>query len=400
MGVHAEGTAPFAAHGAPPHTFVTADGMCGRVGGNVVLKIAYSTVGQTGSLKQHTDLRAKAFSPSNIIGKQRDRSVARSKRSARTSFSYHTFKAKMFLTLVSIAISMENTLASGSVALTDATFSTAISSCLGESEAAAMGGLCTSYGVTSGFGTMPDWNTGLVTNMKRAFFNKNNFNVPIGNWNTSQVTDMSGMFESASEFNQDISSWSVASVVNMESMFSSASSFNQNITGWALADSLTSTDMFLSTTAWLETFARTDGQDTTDGPPSMWNEPCGNGWYDANFQEECEPRVNGIEVKGCADDCKVQTNWKCENVESLRPGDDFDSYNCTCDNPGGTYASPDLDCARTDCIYADRCLAYGLGCAPGAGGNACDRCLTAADIAELPLNERSRFSKNGYYKTG
>ena len=101
---------------------------------------------------------------------------------------------------------MENTLASGSIALTDATFSTAISSCLGESEAAAVDGLCTSYGVTSGFGTMPDWNTGLVTNMKRAFFNKNNFNAPIGNWNTSQVTDVSGMFESASEFNQDISS--------------------------------------------------------------------------------------------------------------------------------------------------------------------------------------------------
>ena len=111
--------------------------------------------------------------------------------------------------------------------------------------------------------------------------------------------------------------------------------------------------------------------------------------------------MKGIEVKGCdPSTCKVKTNWQCENVESLRPGDDFDSYNCTCDNPAGTYASPDLDCARTDCIYADRCLAYGLGCAPGAGGNACDRCLTAADIAELPLNERSRFSKNGYYKTG
>ena len=57
------------------------------------------------------------------------------------------------------------------------------------------------------------------------------------------------------------------------------------------------------------------------------------------------------------------------------------------------------DSARTDCIYGERCLANGLGCAPGAGGNACDRCLTAADIAELPLNERS-LSKNGYYKTG
>jgi hypothetical protein len=53
----------------------------------------------------------------------------------------------------------------------------------------------------------------------------------------------------------------------------------------------------------------------------MWGEPCGNGWYDANFQEQCEPRVNGIEVKGCADDCKVKTNWKCDDPSiSLRYG--------------------------------------------------------------------------------
>ena len=302
---------------------------------------------------------------------------------------------------------MGNTLASGSVALTDATFSTAISSCLGESEAAAVDGLCTSYGVASGFGAMPDWDVGEVTNMESAFFNKNNFNAPIGNWNTSQVTDMSGMFESASEFNQDISSWPVASVVNMESMFSSASSFNQDITGWSSPSltTSTSTDMFLSTTAWLGTFARIDGQDTTDGPPSMWGEPCGNGWYDANFQEECEPIVKGIEVKGCDPImCKPSENWKCGDPSLLRPSDDFDSaefsYSCTCDNPAGTYATPDLDCARTNCIYPERCLANGRGCAPGAGGNACDRCLTAADIAELPLNERSNLNKAGYYKTG
>ena len=94
----------------------------------------------------------------------------------------------MILTLVSIAISMENTLASGSIALTDATFSTAVASCLGESEAAAVDGLCTSYGVASGFGAMPDWDVGEVTNMNSAFSYRNNFNAAIGNWNTSQVT--------------------------------------------------------------------------------------------------------------------------------------------------------------------------------------------------------------------
>ena len=231
------------------------------------------------------------------------------------------------------------------------------------------------------------------------------FNQPIGDWATGSVTDMSGMFRSASEFNQDISSWSVASVVNMESMFSSASSFNQDITGWVLADSSTSTDMFLSATAWLAEFARRDGQDTTDGPPSEWDEPCGNGWYDANFQEECEPIVNGVEVKGCDPrTCKPSSNWKCDDPSSLRPGVDFNSaefsYNCTCNNLAGTYAIPLEECEMKECVYSDRCLAYGLGCAPGAGGNACDRCLAAADIAELPLNEQSRLSKAGYYKTG
>ena len=257
--------------------------------------------------------------------------------------------------------------------------------------------------------------------MSGMFESASAFNQPIGGWNTGSVTDMSGMFESASEFNQNISSWSVASVVNMQSMFSSASSFNQDITGWISTSVTTdmSTDMFLSATAWLRTFARTDGEDTPHGPPSDWGEPCGNGWYDEKVQGEkeddfCEPKVNGIEVKGCADDCKVKTNWKCDNVDLLRPGDDFDSYNCTCDNPVGTYASPNLDndCARTDCVYVERCLANGLGCAPGAGGmwdvgrgtwdavNACGKCLRAADIAELPLNERSRHNKAGYYKTG
>ena len=116
--------------------------------------------------------------------------------------------------------------------------------------------------------------------------------------------------------------------------------------------------------------------------------------------------MKGIEVKGCdPSTCKVKTNWQCDDPSiSLRPGVDFNSaefsYNCTCDNPAGTYAIPLEECERKECVYAERCLADGLGCAPGAGGNACDRCLTAADIAELPLSERSGLSEAGYYKTG
>ena len=55
-------------------------------------------------------------------------------------------------------------------------------------------------------------------------------------------------------------------------------------------------------------------------------------------------------------------------------------------------------CAPTPCVYPDRCLAEGRGCVPGAGGNACDRCLTAADVANQgPL---TTLNKAGYYKAG
>ena len=75
------------------------------------------------------------------------------------------------------------------------------------------------------------------------------------------------------------------------------------------------------------------------------------------------------------------------------------TYNCTCDNPAGTFASRYVNsCARTACVYPDRCLADGRGCVPGAGGNACDRCLTAADVANFgPL---TTLNKAGYYKAG
>ena len=217
---------------------------------------------------------------------------------------------------------------------------------------------------------------------------------------------MNGMFRSASAFNEPIGDWATGSVADMSGMFESASAFNQPIGDWVTGSVTDMSGMFLSATAWLAEFARTDGEDTTDGPPSKWGEPCGNGYYDANFQEQCEPRVNEIEVKGCdPSTCEPLENWKCDDPSiSLRPGVDFNSaefsYNCTCDNTAGTYAIPLEECERKECVYGERCLADGLGCAPGAGGNACDRCLTAADIAELPLNERSSLSKNGYYKTG
>ena len=99
--------------------------------------------------------------------------------------------------------------AAPAAALTDAMLSTAVASCLGDrAKAAAVDGLCTSYGVASGFGAMPDWDVGEVTNMNGVHFsNRNNFNAAIGNWNMvcSQCgKDMWDMFWDATAFDQDI----------------------------------------------------------------------------------------------------------------------------------------------------------------------------------------------------
>ena len=86
------------------------------------------------------------------------------------------------------------------------------------------------------YGHISKWNTSLVTNMKRLFQNKREFNDDISKWNVSNVIVMSHMFEYYDEddeimiielddededdevvsaFNGDISKWNVSKVKNM-----------------------------------------------------------------------------------------------------------------------------------------------------------------------------------------
>ena len=44
------------------------------------------------------------------------------------------------------------------------------------------------------YGHISKWNTSMVTNMKKLFENKSNFNDDISKWDVNNVTDMSGMF--------------------------------------------------------------------------------------------------------------------------------------------------------------------------------------------------------------
>jgi surface protein len=74
------------------------------------------------------------------------------------------------------------------------------------------------------YGHISKWKTSLVTNMKKLFHEKRNFNDDISKWDVRNVTDMSYMFSGKYTakkklFDGDISGWDVSSVTNMESMF-------------------------------------------------------------------------------------------------------------------------------------------------------------------------------------
>ena len=79
------------------------------------------------------------------------------------------------------------------------------------------------------YGHISNWNTILITNMSKLFYDKFEFNDDINNWDVSNVTNMESMFKGAKSFNQDVSQWNVSNVIDKSSMFNGASSFNQDI---------------------------------------------------------------------------------------------------------------------------------------------------------------------------
>ena len=111
--------------------------------------------------------------------------------------------------------------------ITNDNFSAAVAKCLSTNP---VDGLC----IGSEYGSMTDWNTSLVTDMKGVDFSgqlinfsgKYSFNCDISKWDISQVTDMSGMFINATSFNQRIGNWNTSRVSDMGGMFHSASSLS------------------------------------------------------------------------------------------------------------------------------------------------------------------------------
>ncbi|CCO19456.1 unnamed protein product [Bathycoccus prasinos] len=114
----------------------------------------------------------------------------------------------------------------------DASWHALVVECLAEA-GAEVTGECTEWASGNNYGTMPNWNTSLVTDMNgsdgtvlRGFGGKSTFNGDITEWDTSQVTDMRYMFQSASAFNQDISSWTGSAATSAQTdMFSGATAF-------------------------------------------------------------------------------------------------------------------------------------------------------------------------------
>ena len=103
------------------------------------------------------------------------------------------------------------------------------------------------------------WNTGKVTYMGGMFHSASAFNQAIGSWNTAEVTNMNGMFRSASAFNREIGSWNTTQVTDMSRMFYYATSFNQDISSWTGSAATTAqTNMFLDASAFQAKFACTD----------------------------------------------------------------------------------------------------------------------------------------------
>jgi surface protein len=127
------------------------------------------------------------------------------------------------------------------VPLTDGTFSEAIADCLLQ---ASTSGECETYGASSGYGVMPDWDVSGVTDMSEAFKDKDTFNADLSSWDVSSVENMENMFYNAQAFNRNIGNWNVAKVENMNRMFYNAEAFNQNIEDWNVASVENMENMF------------------------------------------------------------------------------------------------------------------------------------------------------------
>jgi surface protein len=160
-------------------------------------------------------------------------------------------------------------------------------------------GECTAFASATNYGTMPNWDTSLVTDMSGdpnnygQGFSRGGFNGDISRWNTEKVTDMSYIFRSASAFNQDIGSWNTAQVTTMRAMFYQASAFNQDIGSWNTAEVTNMEYMFGYASAFNHDISSWTGTAATSAQGNMFLDATA---FQATF--ECTDPISGP-VQSC-----------------------------------------------------------------------------------------------------
>ena len=151
-----------------------------------------------------------------------------------------------------------------------------VEACLSES-GAEVTGECTTWASGNNYGTIPNWDVSLVTDMSgwtgttlQGFGGKSTFNADISKWDTGKVTSMFTMFHKASAFNQDIGSWNTARVTSMSSMFNEASAFNQDIKEWNTGKVTTMYRMFYYASAFNHDISSWTGTAATTAQGDMF----------------------------------------------------------------------------------------------------------------------------------
>ena len=200
----------------------------------------------------------------------------------------------------------------------DGSWHTFVAECLAE---APVTGKCTTWASTNTYGTIPNWDTSMVTDMSgkdengsiQGFMEKSTFNGNISKWDTSQVTNMQYMFHSASAFNQDIGSWDTSQVTSMQYMFYGAAAFDHSIhstsvlvSGWTgVAATSAQTNMFFGAIAFHAKFTCSN---IDNGPASSC--ACTKCIPDASFKTYVDACYGEAPVDG---EC---TTWASSNNRS------------------------------------------------------------------------------------
>jgi len=114
------------------------------------------------------------------------------------------------------------------------------------------------------YGSISDWETSRVTDMKGLFLHKRHFNDDISAWNVQNVITMNSMFADARSFNGDISEWDVRNVTDMSGMFTDAISFAGDISAWDVRNVTNMRGMFNEATLFNSDISAWDVRNVTN----------------------------------------------------------------------------------------------------------------------------------------